>query len=286
MRFLLFFAAIAPAFACQAIESDRIFGKDIAAASPLFAAMEPNLEIGSAPLAGVQRVFRPDELVRLAKQHAIELASPVTAICFERATEPLTAEQLLPILRTALAIDAAKIEILDFSHLGVPRGTFEFTHPGLASNGLWRGRLLYDQGRSLPIWVKTHITVERSWIEPIELLATGKPILASQIILKTGPRFPFDPIGLESLELVAGRRPMRTLQPGTLIQSTMLTVVHDIERGDVISVQVRSGGAILDFDATADSSGRAGEFIMVKNPENGRTFQARIQDKGHVLVQK
>jgi hypothetical protein len=46
------------------------------------------------------------------------------------------------------------------------------------------------------------------------------------------------------------------------------------------------GHAILDFEATAESSGRTGDSIMVKNPDNGHSFLAKIQDKGHVLVER
>ena len=278
--------ALAPAFACQAIDGDRILGKDVAAASPLFAALDPQIEIGAAPLAGVARVMHPEELVRLAKQLGILLDAPVSAICFERATAPLTAEELLPIIEKALGIDNAKIEILDFSRFGVPRGTFDFPKSGLMPNGLWRGRALYEQGHSMPVWVKTRITVERSWVEPVESLAAGKPIEPSQLIAKSGPRFPFEPALMESLTAVAGRRPARTLSPGTAIAANMLTIAHDVERGDIVAVEVKVGGAMLDFDATAESSGRTGESIMVKNPENGHSFQAKIQDKGHVLVEK
>jgi flagella basal body P-ring formation protein FlgA len=109
---------------------------------------------------------------------------------------------------------------------------------------------------------------------------------ASQLIVKTGPRFPFDPALLESLDALVGRRPVRTLSPGTPIAAAMLTIAHDIERGDLVSVEVKVGNAILDFEATAESSGRAGESILIKNPDNGRTFQAKIQDKGHVVVEK
>jgi flagella basal body P-ring formation protein FlgA len=66
----------------------------------------------------------------------------------------------------------------------------------------------------------------------------------------------------------------------------MLTIAHDIERGDLVAVEVKVGGAILDFEATAESSGRVGESILMKNPENGRSFQAKIQDKGHVTVER
>jgi flagella basal body P-ring formation protein FlgA len=66
----------------------------------------------------------------------------------------------------------------------------------------------------------------------------------------------------------------------------MLTIAHDIERGDRVAVEVKVGAAILDFESVAESSGRTGDSIMVKNPQNGRSFLAKIQDKGHVLVEK
>lgn len=285
MRFTLLFVAM-PIFACQVIDTDHILGKDVASASPSFAALDPHLEIGASPLAGVQRVMHPDELVRLARQTGIALDAPAAAICFERATEPLTAETLLPILQKSLAIDNAKIEILDFSRLGIPRGTLEFSKSSLTPNGLWRGRVLYGESHSMPVWVKARITVERTWVEAAEPLASGKPIEASQLILKTGPRFPFDSALIESLDQVAGRRPVRTLSAGTAIAPAMLTIAHDVERGDLVAVEVKVGGAILDFEATAETSGRTGDSILIKNPENGRSFQAKIQDKKHVLVEK
>jgi len=286
MRLPLLFAAILPAFACQVIDTDRIFGKDLAAASALFASLDPKVVVGAAPVPGIQRVLRPEELVRLAKQNNVSLSEPAVAVCFERATEPLTAEQLLPAMRQALAIETAQIEILEFSHVGVPRGTVEFSKSSLMPNGMWRGRIVYDQNRSMPIWVKARITAERTWVEASEPIAVGKVIEASQLILKTGPRFPFDPPLIATVDLIAGRKLLRNVAAGTPIALPMLAIAHDVERGDLVAVEVKVGGAILDFEATAESSGRKGDTIMIKNPENGRSFQAKIQDKGHVLVQK
>lgn len=138
----------------------------------------------------------------------------------------------------------------------------------------------------MPVWVRAHITVERTWVESAEPLPVGKPIEASQLIVVTGPRFPFDPVLMESLEALVGRRPVRTLAAGTPIAPAMLAISHDVERGDLVAVEVKVGSAVLDFEATAESSGRAGDSILIKNPENGHSFQAKIQDKGHVLVEK
>ena len=284
MRLLFLFAA--PVFACGVIDGDRIIGRDLAAISPAFAAIDAQIEISAAPLPGAQRVLRSDELVRLAKQNNIALEGLVSAVCFERATEILTVERLLPALRKAVGLEDARIEIVDFSHFGVPRGTLEFPKSSLMPNGLWRGRLLYDQSHSMPVWVKARITVDRTWVEAAEPLPTGKSILASQLIVKTGPRFPFDSTLIETIDELVGRRPVRTLTPGSPIIPAMLAIAHDVERGDLVAVEVKVGGAVLDFDATAESSGRAGDSILIKNPENGHSFLAKIQNKNHVLVER
>ena len=286
MRLTLLMLPLIPAFACHTIDGDRIFARDVAAASSVFAALDPGLEIGAAPLAGVERVLRPEELVRLAKQNRIPLEGPATAICFERATESLTVEKLLPALQKSLGTDNAKIEILEFSRFGVPRGTLEFPKSSLNLNGLWRGRLLYGENHSMPVWVKARISVERTWVEAAETLLVGKAIEASQLNVKTGPRFPFEPPLIESIALLVGRKPLRTLAAGTALAPAVLAIAHDVERGDRVEVEVKVGRAILDFSATAESSGRTGDSIMVKNPENGRSFTAKIQDKGHVLVER
>jgi flagella basal body P-ring formation protein FlgA len=128
--------------------------------------------------------------------------------------------------------------------------------------------------------------VERTWVEAAESLPTGKSIQASQLIVKTGPRFPFDATLIETIAELVGRRPVRTLTPGSAIFPAMLAIAHDVERGDLVSVEVKVGAAVLDFDATAESSGRAGDSILIKNPDNGRSFLAKIQNKNHVLVER
>lgn len=286
MKLAFFLAATACAFACRTIDAGRILGKDLAAEAPLFASLDPGVEVSAAPSAGVQRVMQPDELVRLARQYGIALAAPAAAVCFERATEPMTAGQLLPTLRAALDMETAQIEILDFSRFGVPRGKFEFPKSSLMPNGLWRGRVLYDQNHSMPVWVKARVTVEKTWVEAAETLPMGRTISASQLLLKTGPRFPFESPLIAKLDEAVGRKPVRTLASGAALAAGMLAVAHDVERGDTVAVEVKVGGAVLAFQATAESSGRTGDQVMVKNPENGKTFLAKIQEKGRVLVER
>jgi flagella basal body P-ring formation protein FlgA len=288
LRCFFFVAAIAaaPAFACQVVATDRILGSDLATANSAFATLDPKLTIAAAPIPGVSRAFRPEEIARLAKVHNIALTPPIEEFCFERATEPLSVEKLMPALRTALGIDGAQIEILDYSRSNVPHGTLTFAKAGLSTTGMWRGHVTYDVTRSMPIWVKVKITVERTWVEASEPIATGKIIEASQIAIKKGPRFPFGPAPIDTVDLALAHKTLRSIHAGDPIFATMLTTPPAVERGDTVRLQVISGGALLAFDAQAQSPGRIGEFVLLKNPENSRYFKAHVDEKGKVSITK
>jgi flagella basal body P-ring formation protein FlgA len=277
------------AWACHIVEGDRILAGDFAGANPAFGTVDSTLAIVAAPAPGVRRVLLPEDIARLARMNGITLPSPPVELCFERATEQLTPEALMPVLRAALALDAVRIEILDFSRFGVPRGTLSFSRTGLASAGLsfvslWRGHVIYDRSRTAPVWVRVRITAERTWVEAAAPIPPGKLIDASQIVLRKGPRFPFGPAPLDALDLALARKPLRAIRQGEPIFASMLTKPPEVERGDVVRVEVSSGRAHLEFDAVAQSAAHAGESVMLRNPENGGYFQARVEAKGKVSV--
>ncbi len=265
------------ALACHVVNGPNIIGKDVAAADPAFATLDPAAIIASSPIPGVQRILR----VRGEE------------LCFERATRILNPSELLEALRGAVLslrgvsdpLDV-QIEILDFTRTPVPVGTLEFTPSGLSPNGIWRGRVHYDDHRTTPIWVKVRVTTEQTWIEALQPLAPGKPIEAGQLALRTGPRSPLGPAPIGAVELIAGRTAARIVRPGEPIFANMLTTPREVERGDHIQVEAVAGEAKISFDAVAQSSGRTGETVLVRNPENGRFFQARVQAKGQVSVTK
>ena len=60
----------------------------------------------------------------------------------------------------------------------------------------------------------------------------------------------------------------------------------DVHRGERVSVEVTSGAALLRLRADAESAGRIGDAVLVRNPESGKLFQARVEGKGKVVVQK
>jgi flagella basal body P-ring formation protein FlgA len=290
--FLLLLLWAAPTFAsaCQPVEGASILASDVAAKVPAFLALPSATAILAAPNASVQRVVSTEELLRIARKFSLTLESLSPAVCFELASAPLTADDLLPVFKAALAAKdpagGVTIELLDFTTGRVPRGTLQFTRGGLEPSGLWHGRMVYAEGRSINIWAKVRVREERTWVEAAELLPAGKTIRADQLVLQTGLQSPLDPASAQSIESVAGKKPLRMFAPGAAIRPQLLIEPPQVERGDKVSVQVSNGGALLQFDSEAETPGHVGDMVFVRNPENGHRFQAKVEGKGKVAIRK
>jgi len=270
--------------ACHVVTGDRITGRDLAGADPAFAALPSDLPVSFTPIAGVERIIRPDELVRLAEAHQINLTERITTLCFKRATTHLTPEKLLPVLERSLGIEGARIELLDLTRFEVVEGDIEFPRAGLSASGVWRGRVNYGPGLSQSIWTKVSITVEGKWVEAAVRLEAGRPVDPGKLLIRTGPLSPLAPTLADSIDSIAGKTPVRTIERGTPLLKSMFVAGREVERGDCVRVKVSSGHAALEFAGIAESPGRNGDQILIRNPESGRTFQARIEAKGTVFV--
>jgi hypothetical protein len=58
-----------------------------------------------------------------------------------------------------------------------------------------------------------------------------------------------------------------------------------VTRGGRVTVRTLAGSAQLSFEATAESDGRTGEMVLVRNPWNGRRFRGRVEGEGKVVVE-
>lgn len=270
--------------ACRPVEGDAILARDFAPQVPAFSALEPSTPILDAPFAGVERAVLPEELAKLAGKYRLDLREP-SSVCFELAASPLTAEDLIPALKAAYRKEAS-IEILEFTPTPLPHGKLQFTRGGLEPSGLWHGRLVYGSNRSVNVWAKVRLAEPRTWVEAAELLPAGQPIRADQLVLETGLRSPFEPTVADSVDSVVGKKPVRTFAPGAAIRPQLLMEPPAVERGGKVSVEVAQGGAVLQFDAEAESSGHIGDLVFVRNPENGFRFRAKVEGKGKVAIRK
>jgi flagella basal body P-ring formation protein FlgA len=285
MILLLMLAAAVPA--CHSVGHDRILGSDLAAASALFAAAPADLVIANAPRPGARRLFEPAELLRIARANHLEVAD-ATPLCFERSTAPLDPELVKAAMRKALGLASASIEILTISKYPAPQGELVFPRdllmqPASGDSAVWNGYVAYDGGR-VPVWARVRLTVLQSRLVSTVDLAPGHIVMATDLRIEEALEFPRRLPPLTTVEAAVGLAARRAIPAGSVLTANMLDVPNDVERGQTVIVEVHSGGAVVKLEAKAESAGRRGESVAVRNATSGTLFRAQIEGKGRVLV--
>jgi flagella basal body P-ring formation protein FlgA len=277
---------------CQAVESDRILARDLAAVLPEFRAVLPETLLAQAPLPGSQRIFHSPELLALSHRFGIvPTSAPDT--CFEWAMQPLDRSRVLEAMNSSLQIAAAQIEIADMITSRVPPGRIEFSLSRLGTPAspeqrapvLWRGDVVYGEGHRFAIWARVGITAPCRKLIAVGNLKAGQPIEARQLRATTATCFPVSAKEAPPIEEAAGMVPLRAVPAGSELRPEFLVPPNDVNRGDAVRVEVRSGAARLAITGRALSGGRSGETISIRNPESNRIFQARVTGKGTALVE-
>lgn len=273
--------------ACHNIESDRIYGRDLASVAPIFKDLPTDLAVGLAPVPGRQRIFHGSELRRIALEHHIEGEVP-EGVCFGWQMSPPSREAVLAAMQRTLANRHATIEILDNSTTLAPSGEISFSLAGLggSSNGpvVWRGSVNYAGNHSFLIWARVRITVKEQRVIAAEALHPGEEIRREQIKVEDYE----GPLTHEnycvSLEEVVGLLPQNSIPAGTVLRTSFLRERKDVERGDLVAVIVQSERTRLEAQGIAEDAGRRGSVVTVRNAKSGRKFRARVEDKDKVLV--
>ena len=276
---------------CELVTGAQILGEDLARAVPAFKTLPPDLPIAPSPLPGVVRIFPISELQTLASRFAIRPV-PATDICFRIATEPLNRSRVIESMTDALKIPGVRIEVLDMSSDAAPAGRIEFRRetlgtPGGPDRGLpivWRGDVIYAGDRRFAIWARVRITAPVSRLIAVESLRPGVPIKPGQIREEVTEAFPSAAGHMTSLSQVEGLVPLRAIASGMEVRPDDVAQPYEVNRGDLVHVEVRAGAARLVLTARAESPGRLGDVVPVRNLESSRVFQARVEGKGSVVV--
>ena len=264
--------------------ADRITLGDFAPAFPGVQATLPETPVAYAPAPGVRRVFRLPELRSMAAH--LKLAwVPQNEICFERPLAPLDDAQILDAMRRALP--QARIEILNRSRFPVPQGEIEFPASGLRqtpAGGLWNGSIRYAANRRTQVWARVKMLSPSMRVVAAQDLPPEKPLSAAQLRLEEGSGLQAADAFPSSIDQVAGKVLRRSVRAGTPLRSQWLGGAKEVNRGDTVRVEVRSGGARLETEGRAAAAGALGETILVLNPATRKSFRARVEGKGRVSV--
>ena len=276
---------------CLPVEGEKVVARDLTGASAVFAALPADAAFGYAPAPGAQRLLNATELKRLAWPQDLAL-DPGLQLCVVRPLEPLSGERLVEAMRSALARPEARIELVEMAAFGAPRGQIEFPPAGLrrpppASPGqpvLWQGFVRYAERRRYPIWAKVRILVSSTRVVAGQNLVAGEAIESGQLRLESVEGFPSSEPLAESLEQVVGRAPTRPVAAGTTLSLKMLGLPKEVQRGDPVKVEASHGSATVGITGRAESSGARGDMVVVRNPTSGKSFRARVEGKGKVVV--
>lgn len=287
-----FLACFAPAqeAACTPVEGDQILGSHLAIALPEFRPIPAELPLGNLPPAGSHRTLHAAELQSLAKRYGIDVPNPHD-VCFEFPMEALNRARVLEAMRASIEVADADVTIAEISLNPVPRGRIEFPReklgmpasPAQRDAVLWRGEIVYGGDHRFPVWARVRIQVNCERLVAAESLRPGQAIEAGQVRRETGKCFPAAHPALEA-EHATGMVALRAIPAGTEIRPELLAPPNLVNRGDAVEVEVRSGGARLAFTGKAESSGRNGDLVAVRNPSSNRVFRARVDGKGKVTV--
>lgn len=280
---------------CASVSGDQILGADLARAVPALAGIPAKTPLAPTPMPGSMRVFPYSELQSIAARYSKTLDTQ-TEVCFRLATAPLDRERVNEALHASLAsalkLPNATVELIETSTEPAPLGTLVFTPQGLSTPAspdqktpvLWRGDVVYAGDHHFPIWARVRITAPVKRIVATEPLRNGVPIRADQLREETVEIFPSPNNRPLAMDSIPGLLLIRSVAAGAEIRADNLTRPYDVNRGDMVQVDVHIGAAHLAMVGKAESAGKSGETIAVRNTDSNKLFRGTVDSPGHVTV--
>ena len=288
---LLFFSLMAQRGPCEVIANDRIFGADLARALPAFSKMPGDTVVGFSPVPGSQRIIGSSELQRIGAPYGVTV--PVDShACFEWRLQTLSEDSVRAAIRESLQLPEAHIEVLTIGHTLAPAGKISFPISGLLASTLtnpdtpvtWRGEVVYHGSRTFSIWARVKISATMTRVVATQSILPGQTVAQNQVRVETYDDFPLRNDIARNIEEVVGRMPRRTLREGLPVFRADLIEPFQVQRGDLVDVTAIAGAAQLHLPALAETPGRQGDMVSLKNQHSGKSFLARIEGKDKALL--
>lgn len=271
---------------CVSVAGPDITAGDLAKAEPVFTPADPAVRIAYAPTPGVQRLMHPSEARQLLKGLGITTDALLPEACFERPMAPLSFDAARTVMRKALGPEP-RLEISEISRSPVPPGELVFPLEDLGAPplALWRGYVIYDGNNKYRVWARVKVSVTTRRLVALQDLKLGVPIKVSQVAFQMVEEFPQKRVTPLSLEHFDASIPRHFIAANSPVWSDSIDPPMDITKGDLVSVTVSSGLAKINIDAEAESSGRRGDPVSLKNLESGKLFRGRIDAPGQAALE-
>jgi flagella basal body P-ring formation protein FlgA len=275
---------------CRVVTADVIRMSDVAVVEPILSKLDADMIVGYSPLPGSVRILQAAQLARLARRNGISDGEFRDA-CFQRAMRELKEQELEAAVRQALGIPDAGIEMVDFSRYPAPVGDLVFPRSGLALTSppqsgplVWKGYVAYGSGHQFPIWARVNVHARLNRVVALDNLVTSSPVRADQVRMEPLNGVPDALAPAQSLDQVIGRTLLRPIRRGATVSLDDIANVTAVRRGNKVDVDLDAGPLHLKFEATAESDGRFGDRIRLRNLQSGHTFIAEVCGKDQARI--
>ena len=285
--FIILAAQMAFGAGCLEVQGRWVTAGNLAGAIAEFRKLAPETHLLTAPWTGSKRVLSNRDLVRIAQQHGVGPLEVTREFCIEQATEVMeqsrvatAVEQALAIIRDEVPVEAS---IVDFYPKKVPVGMLTLGQAGLMSACAagpcslyrWRGSIQTADGQGIPFKVELRLEVMETVLIARQHFAFGEKI-GPNVFMQTQRRVAWRPGHRKVAIDPAGKIARRAIREGEIIALENLRPSRDVESGETVELQVRSGDLVLVTQALAVTGGKKGERVIVRNPSNKKNFAAVV----------
>lgn len=273
---------------CLAVPGERIAASDLAIRVPALRSVSAEAVFGFTPRFGVRRFIAPQEIQAFAQRYGVSL-DRAPELCIERPHRTLEQAAIETAIRRTLSEASASskeafgMEVIAWAKSPVPFGAIEFPltglHQGSAEEAAyWRGSVRTQSGQRYPVWAKLRVWSEQEVLVAARPIAAGQAITAEDLA-REKRRMPVRTLvtgasGEQARSI--GMLATRAIAAGELIPARSLKAPREVARGESVRVEAGAGQTKLTIEATAETAGSRGERILVRNPQNGRRFQAIV----------
>jgi flagella basal body P-ring formation protein FlgA len=193
-------------------------------------------------------------------------------------------------MHAALNLPDARIEIVEVSNARIPIGHIEFPLSGLVypssaqSEGplRWRGQVRYGENKTSSVWARVLLRAPSIRFIAVEDLKAGSSISPSQLRVEKHEGIPDFRYPLKRPEDLDGWVLRKSYRAGSRVDLRTLDPPVEVERGERVEMELRANGILLKVETVAESAGRRGQTVRLKNPMNGKKLSARVEGKGRV----
>lgn len=269
---------------CILVDGDRIQAVHLQSRVPDLQEIPDDTVFGFSPKLGVRRMIPGFEIAAFARRNGMKIVS-AESVCVERPYTQLNeieiSKKLKEMMREVTSGTITSLDVVDFSRHQLPPGEIQLLRHGWSVNAisgevLWKGFVMGEDRSRSPFWVKVKITIKKEVLLARHLLRPGEPISGEDVGVEQREVFLASRQISSDLQRIIGKVPFRVIREGEVLSDEMFLSPVEIQRGETVAVSILRNQMQMRLDAEAESSGRRGERVFLRNPLSGRRFEAKV----------